>query len=207
MGRADGSIEIDGRLDEPAWKAALQMPLVSSLTGAPPRYPTVVRILRDERYLYVGFDCRDDEVFVRPDRRHDDPIWEDEVVEVFLDPGGIGRDYVEIEVSPAGVSFDARFEGWRSDLGRARAWESGAVAAARIDRGPGGDRGWSAELRLPIDAVRGVAPPPRPGSRWRANLYRLETHNRAGVSEGQAFSPLYRPDFHALDRFGWLLFD
>jgi hypothetical protein len=58
-----------------------------------------------------------------------------------------------------------------------------------------------------MDALRGAAPPPRPGSRWRANLYRLETHNRAGAVEGQAFSPPYRGDFHALDRFGWLVFD
>lgn len=183
------------------------MPLVGSLTGASPRYPTVARILRDDQYLYVAFDCRDDQVYVHPGRRHDDPIWEDEVVEVFLDPTGTGRDYLEIDLSPAGVSFDARFESWRSDLGPARAWESGVAAAAWIDRGPAGDRGWSVELRLPIEAVRGSAPPPRPGSRWRANLYRLETHNRAGVVEGQAFSPPYRADFHALDRFGWLVFD
>jgi hypothetical protein len=58
-----------------------------------------------------------------------------------------------------------------------------------------------------MDELRGTARPPRPGSRWRANLYRLETHNRAGEVEGQAFSPPYRGDFHALDRFGWLLFD
>ena len=206
VARAEGPIEIDGRPDEAAWNAALQMPLVDSLGGQPPRLPTVARVLRDERHLFVAFDCRDDQVFVRPGRQHDDPIWEDEVVEVFLDPAGAGRDYVEIEVSPAGVTFDARFERRRSDLDRARAWESGVVAAARIDRGPSGDRGWTAELRLPIEAVRGAAPPPRSGSRWRANLFRMETHNRAGMVEGQAFSPPYRGDFHALDRFGWLVF-
>ncbi|HEY6106557.1 MAG TPA: carbohydrate-binding family 9-like protein [Anaeromyxobacteraceae bacterium] len=207
VARAAGPIEIDGRLDEPAWGAALQMPLVGSLTGAPPRHPTVARVLRDELHLYLAFDCRDGQVFVRPGRLHGGPIYDAEVVEVFLDPAGTGRDYVEIEVSPAGVSFDARFESWRSDLARARTWESGAAAAASIDRGPAGDRGWSAELRLPIEAIRGAAPPPRPGSRWRANLYRLETRNRAGAVEGQAFSPPYRGDFHALDRFGWLVFD
>ncbi|HEU4383020.1 MAG TPA: carbohydrate-binding family 9-like protein [Anaeromyxobacteraceae bacterium] len=203
---ATGPIEVDGRLDEPAWREALQMPLVDSLTGQRPREPTVARVLRDERHLYVAFDCRDDAVFVRPGRRHDDPLWEDEVVEVFLDPSGAGRDYVEVEVSPAGVTFDARFRSWRSDLLQARAWESGAAAAAWIDRGPAGDRGWTAELRIPLDAARGAAPPPRPGSRWRANLYRLETRGRGGPA-GQAFSPPYRGDFHALDRFGWLVFD
>lgn len=207
VARVASPIEIDGRLDEPAWRAALQIPMVDSLTGAPPRYPTVARILRDERYLYVAFDCSDDQVFVRPGRQHDDPIYEDEAVEVFLDPTGTGRNYVEIDVSPAGVTFDARFESWRSDLGWARLWESGAPVAAWIDRSRSGERGWTAELRLPIEAVRGAEPPPRPGSRWRANLYRLETHNRAGAVEGQAFSPPYRGDFHALDRFGWLVFD
>jgi hypothetical protein len=47
--------------------------------------------------------------------------------------------------------------------------------------------------------------PPQPGDKWRFNLYRLEHHGRKQV-EGQAFSPLFIGDFHALPRFAWLVF-
>ncbi len=205
--RARAPIAVDGRLDEPAWRDAPVAVLVDSLTGRAPRYRTVARMLWDEANLYVAFECQDDDAWARPGRRDDDPLYEDEVVELFADPLGAGRDYAEVEVSPANVRFDARFATWRSDLAAARLWDSRARTAARVERGPGGDRAWIVEMALPLAALRGAAPPPRPGTRWRVNLYRLETHNRAGVAEGSAFSAPLRRDFHALDRFGWLVFD
>jgi len=205
--RATGPIAIDGRLDEPAWRSAFEAPFVNSMNGGTVRYPTVARLLWDDRNLYVAFECEDDEVYAHPGRRDDDPIYEDEVVEIFVDPAGSGRDYAEIEVSPANVVFDARFAARRGDLAAARVWASGARTAVEVRRGPAGDRGWTVEMALPLEALRATARAPRPGDRWRMNLFRLETHNRAGVAEGQAFSPPLRGDFHALDRFGWLLFD
>ncbi len=205
--RRSSPITVDGRLDEPAWRSAPEAVLVDSLTGRPLRYPTTARILWDDANLYVGFACRDDDAWARPGRKNDDPIYEDEVVEIFVDPGGAGRDYAEIEVSPANVRFDARFRSWRSDLAEAIRWESGARHSVQIERGPDGDRGWTVEMAIPLETLRGRAPLPRPGDRWRLNLYRLETHNRAGWKEGGAFSPPLRGDFHSLDRFGWLVFD
>ncbi len=205
--RARQGIVVDGSLDDPDWEHAFRLPLVDSLSGAPPAQPTVARLLWDDQFLYVAFEATDDEVFARPGRRQDDAIWEDEVVELFVDPTGTGRGYAEIDVSPANVRFDARFDHWRSDLAAARAWDSRAVTAARVDRGPRGDLGFIVEMAVPLETLRGAAPPPRAGDRWRANLYRIETHNRAGIAEGQAFSPPLRGDFHALDRFGWLVFD
>ncbi len=201
-------IAIDGRLDEPGWSRAQRAELVETLTGRPPRYRTEARLLWDERALYVGFACEDDEVWARPGRVDDDPIYEDEVVEIFLDPSGVGRGYAEIEVSPDGVRFDARFESWRKDLDSARRWSSGARTAVRVDGAvthadepPAPARGWTVEIALPWAAL-GLQP--KAGERWRMNLYRLENHNRRHVVEGSGFSPPLRGDFHALDRFGWL---
>ena len=206
--RASGPLTVDGRLDEPAWARARPVELVETLTGRTPRYRTEARLLWDERALYLAFSCEDDEVWVKPDRKDDGAIYEDEVVELFLDPGGAGRDYAEIEVSPAEVLFDARFARWRADVESARAWSSGAQRAVRVDGDiTEGDeasalaRGWTVEMALPWASL-GLQP--RGGERWRMNLYRLETHNRRRVTEGSGFSPPLRGDFHALDRFGWL---
>ena len=42
--------------------------------------------------------------------------------------------------------------------------------------------------------------------RWRFNLYRLEMPDRKNA-QGQAFSPLFVGDFHAVERFAWLVFE
>jgi hypothetical protein len=72
---------------------------------------------------------------------------------------------------------------------------------------PSWARGWSVELRIPLARLAQVPHlPPKPGDRWRFNLYRLEHLGRKQV-EGQSFSPLFQGDFHNLPRFGWLVFD
>ncbi len=207
--RARGPVAVDGQLDEAAWSSAPAVHLVETLTGAAPSYATRARLLWDDAALYVAFDCEDDLVWARPRRHDDDAIYEDEVVELFLDPSGVGRDYAELEVSPANVRFDARFAHPRSDLSTALAWSSGLRSAVAVqgeitrgDEPPRAARRWTAELAVPWSSLTGR--PPRVGQRWRMNLYRLETHNLRGVQEGSGFSAPLRGDFHALDRFGWL---
>src|SRR5262245_11180750 len=84
------------------------------------------RVGGDARALYVRFDCEDSEPWGTM-RLRDDPIYEEEVVEVFLAPGlEPPRTYFEFEVSPAGVLFDARVEnphGRRSDMKVHTAWD------------------------------------------------------------------------------------
>ena len=90
------------------------------------------------------------------------------------------------------------------------AWESGMKTAVKVrgtvndpsDR----DDGWTAVMQIPIASLSEVPNvPPKVGDRWRFNAYRLEHLQRRQV-EGQAFSPLFIGDFHALPRFGWLAF-
>ena len=62
-------------------------------------------------------------------------------------------------------------------------------------------------MRIPFDRLASVPHlPPRAGDRWRFNLYRLDLPDRKSA-RGQALSPLFVGDFHALDRFAWLVFD
>jgi hypothetical protein len=200
---------VNGRLDDPVWARAESATLVDTMTGLPARSRTEARLVWDDDALYVAFACDDDVVWVRPGRADGDALWEDEVVEVFLDRSGHGRGYVEIEVSPANARFEARFAWPRSDLSAARTWRSGARSAVAVDGAltvgdapPAPAKGWSVELAVPWSALGG---PPRAGERWRMNLFRLETHGR-NAPDAQGFSPPLRGDFHAVDRFGWLEF-
>ena len=199
---------IDGALNDEVWSAATPVELVNSLDGSKPSLRTVARLAYDDKNLYVAFDCEDPDVWGTLLRR-DDPIYNEEVVEIFLDADGDGKTYNEIEVSPNNTVFDAYFPARRQ--GMDTAWDSGMKSAVKVrgtlndpsDR----DDGWSVEMQIPIARLAQVPHvPPQRGDRWRFNLYRLEHVGRKGV-EGYAFSPPLVGDFHHLSRFGWLVFE
>ena len=182
-------------------------PLVRSEDGTPAGQATTVRVAWDDAALHVRFDCVDDHAWGTLTRR-DDPLWQEEAVEVFLAPGEADPvDYLEFEVSPRGVLFDARIHNptsLRADLRADVAWDCPGI---RWEAGSGGERqDWWAVLVLPwsgllTNSFRSTAPPPV----WRANFYRID--RPAGApAEFSAWSPtLVRPaDFHKPARFGVL---
>lgn len=206
--RASPAPVIDGVLEDAAWSLAAPITLVNSMNGSPARVRTTARLLWDERYLYVSFDCEDPDVWTTF-TKHDEPLYTQEVVEIFIDADGDGRTYNEIEVNAANVLFDAYFPERRQ--GMDLSWDSGALTAVTVQgtlNDPSDkDEGWRVEMRIPIDRLAAVPHvPPRVGDRWRFNLYRLEHHGRREV-EGQAYSPPRVGDFHALNRFAWLVFE
>jgi Carbohydrate family 9 binding domain-like len=206
--RAEPAPTIDGVLGDAAWARAAPVTLVNSLDGSPGRVRTTARLLWDDHFLYVAFDCQDPDVW-STFTKHDEPLYTQEAVEIFIDADGDGRTYNEIEVSPANVLFDAYFPERRK--GMDLSWDSGALTAVTVqgtlNDASDVDEGWRVEMRIPIDRLAAVPHvPPRPGDRWRFNLYRLEVHGRK-VVEGLAFSPPREGDFHALNRFAWLVFE
>ncbi|XXF75864.1 carbohydrate-binding family 9-like protein [Myxococcaceae bacterium GXIMD 01537] len=199
---------LDGVLDDAAWAQATPVVLRGSFDGRPVSQRTEARLTYDDQFLYVAFDAQDPDIW-GTFRKRDDPIYEQEVVEVFLDANADGRTYNELQVSPHNVTFDAYFPARRQ--GMDLSWDSGMATAVKVrgtlDDASDRDEGWTAEMRIPFARLAEVPNvPPKPGDRWRFNLYRLEHPGRQSV-EGQSFSPLFVGDFHALPRFGWLTFE
>jgi hypothetical protein len=206
--RAPKPPAIDGAIDDAAWAQAAAVELVGSFDGRRPSLKTVARMLYDDAYLYVAFDCEDPDAWGTLMKR-DEPIYNEEVVEVFLDADANGRTYNELQVSPNNVLFDAYFPARRE--GMDLTWDSGMKTAVKVNgtvNQPGDrDQGWTVEMQIPFARLAQVPHlPPRKADRWRFNAYRLEHLNRRDV-EGQAFTPLYVGDFHHLPRFGWLVFE
>jgi len=200
---------VDGALDDAAWANAPVVQLAGSYDGRKVSLRTLARVTWDDQFVYVAFDCEDPDAWGSL-RQRDDPIYNEEVVEAFFDANGDGRTYNELQVSPNNVQFDAAFVAYRSDLEAAKAWQSSFTTAVQVKgtvNDPSDqDERWTAEMRIPISELMEVPnSPPRPGDRWRFNLYRLEKVKR-DQQEGQSFSPLFKGDFHHLPRFGWLEF-
>lgn len=186
-----------------SWDAVPTLPpLVRSEDGAPAEQATTVRVAWDDVALHVRFDCADRHAWGTLTRR-DDPIWQEEAVEVFLALGeGDPVDYLEFEVSPGGVLFDAKIHNptsLRADLRADVDWNCPEI---RWEAGAGSkDQDWWAALAIPWSGLGASPPPPL----WRANFYRIERPESA-PAEFSAWSPtLVRPaDFHKPARFGVL---
>jgi len=208
--RARSAIFIDGKLDDAAWKLAPRVDLVNAENGKPVGAHAESALLWDEQYLYVLFDVEDRDIWGTMTKR-DDPVYTEEVVEVFLDPDGDCADYYEVNVSPRNTIFDYRVwnpTGRQPDLDAVgKAWtavgmKTGVRVSGTIDNRNDLDSGWTVEMAIPYTPLRAR---PRVGDIWRFNLYRI---NLTPETEFQAWSPTMTspPAFHIPARFGKLIF-
>ena len=210
--KAGSNITIDGVLDEPAWKGAHRVPLVNAVDGSDAAFLTDAAMVWDEENLYVSFTCADPDMWTTKLNR-DDPLWEEEVVEVFIDPDGDGADYAELEVNPLNAVVDLRIiqlaPSWNSDINWDIAGLGTAVTVEGTVNDPGDeDVGWTVEIGMPWSSllgISGVTGVPSDGEEWRMNLYRIERPRDADWHL-LAWSPVGRPAFHTPERFGTVRF-
>lgn len=201
---------IDGRLNDLVWQQAGVVWLLRNQDGAVPRFETTARLLWDSDFLYVGFACEDAQIHATMTER-DAPLWEQEVVEIFVDANCDGISYVEIEVSPLNALLDLFVLNRPPQPFRPLFdWDSlGMRHAVHVDGDPhdpnSQDRRWSAEMAIPwADFATAPHQPPQPGDVWRFNLYRIDQFQ--GQEELYAWSPTLCETFHVPLQFGDLVF-
>ena len=93
----------------------------AAIVFGPDGYATRFRAVHGRHGLAIRFDCLDDGPWHTKANR-DDRLWEEEVVEIFLDPAAQGRDYAEIEINPANVVCDLRIRQPWPDLAGDIGW-------------------------------------------------------------------------------------
>jgi hypothetical protein len=175
--------------------------------AASPRLATSVAAWYDQEYLTVLFSASDDHISATH-LAHDAPLYEQDVMEVFLAPEGL-TDYYEIEVSPRGTFFDARIhspEGVRETMEVDRDWNcEGLYAAVRQIVESDGAISIDTVLRIPFAALERTTP--KSGDAWRGNFFRIDRHPQRG-DEFSAWQPTLRvpADFHVTSAFGVLQF-
>lgn len=183
-------------------KACERVRLRRAGDGSAPRQATSAAAYYDDEFFTVVFHAEDDEV-VATLREHDEPLWQEDVFEVFIAPDGL-TPYFEIEVNPLGTTFDARIDspdGVRGTMKTDLAWTcDGLFAALRRDDA----REARAVIRIPFAAL-GRAPVA--GDEWRGNFFRIDRSSRHG-DEFSAWQPAMKtpPDFHVTAAFGILHF-
>lgn len=174
--------------------------------GEVPRLSTTFSAYYDDQYLNIVFSAADDHV-VATYFSHDDPVFEEDVVEVFLSPDR-PEEYFEIEVSPVVTVFDARIispDGVRRTMRVDSSWDcKGLLAAVRKVVESDGTSTLDTLMRIPFAALGRSTP--RANEIWRANFFRIDRH--PGGDEYSAWRPTMKvpPDYHVPAAFGAISF-
>jgi hypothetical protein len=185
------SPRVDGHLDDDAWQRPPDAPgfLLRRLEGWGST-TTQVWTACDAQHLYFAFRCAEPNLpgLVLKARNRDDPAWQDDSVELLLQPDPGTSHHFFIAVTAGGVVLDRDAQddwGWTS---------SGRFAAGR-EAG-----GWTLEAAIPWSEL-GLAGPPA-GSTWGLQLARNRIQAAGEVSQ---WSPTMRLNAE-VEHFGRLEF-
>lgn len=122
--KVDGKINIDGHLDDNEWEKAEWANSFSILkTGVKPSAQTYFAILHNDEDIYIGIKIEEKNMkYIRDSiKDHDGKIWEDDCVEIFLDPG---KTLTEMGFHFLINASGARYDEQRKDLKGNSAWTS-----------------------------------------------------------------------------------
>lgn len=183
-------IKIDGDLSDPAWVNATRVRLLYTPDGKLAPVETTAMLLYDDKALYVGFDCAEPDMakIKATVTKRDGPVFYDDSVEAFIDPGRSQQVYYHFSTNTLGTQFEQKV--------LSPAWNADWSSAAKLQNGR-----WTAEMAIPFASLGATTP--TAGDKWGLNL----TRNRwtTGSAEYITWAIPYG-GFHSPDRFGTAVF-
>jgi len=208
VGRSTAPTQALLEATESTWGAAPR------ITWGPDAIATSFRALSTRAGLAVRYDVSDPSPWHTLTQR-DERLWNEEVVELFLDVGATGRSYAEVEWNPVNAVVDLWVD--RPENRFDKDWNVAGLESRVHPRTDAAGRptGWTAVALLPWKALASKAPPgtplpPKPGDRWRFNVFRIERPGGPKDPEKDAqylaWSPPGNRSFHVPLAFRELVF-
>lgn len=202
--KIEDDLFLDGNVDKLQWKSAKEILLVDNRTGGKPQQTTSAKLLWNDKNLYVCFRCVDNYINATM-TGYNDKLYEEEVVEVFIDDNRDMKTYMELEVNPLNAllhySIHNDLKGNKIGYGRV---DKNVKSAVFCDELSGI---WSVELEIPFsEFITAENIPPQKGDKWLMNLYRIDRPKNM-KEEYMSWSPTGEDNFHLPEKFGELIFD
>ena len=221
--RATQAIVLDGQLSDAAWQHAQ---LIDGFVVPPamdwetfamsPRRPAAsashVRLLWDDRYLYLGAELEDQDIYCVTPMGHDASFNVDDIIELFVKPSDALPYYWELHVVPSGGTRDYFYA--RRGAGGDHRWmryESGMQARVKVfgtrNDWEKRDSKWVVEMRVPWAAFKQTGGRPRTGDLWRfmVSRYDYSVYLEDGC-ELSAAAPLPWQNYHLYEHHPYLKF-
>jgi hypothetical protein len=230
--------EPDGRLDKAFWQPAETIDDFHDIEGdtrPKPFKKTMVKMLWDDNYLYVGAQLEEDEIWATVSGR-DEVMFIDNDFELFLSPKHTSHRYYELEMNAMNAVWDLLMDKpGRDGVRRINSWDIRGLKSAvymdgELNNPSATNRFWSLELLIPWFPLRETTPSeclpehviPDIGEIWRMNLFRVEytvdavdgkyvkrinpATNRPFPGYNWVWAPIGVKDIHMPEMWGYLMF-
>jgi len=198
--------EFNGQGDHACWDNTDWVSLTKGKNSGY-NYKTRAKVLYSDTGIYFLFHC-EDSIITSTLREDFADLWEEDVVEIFLWTDENHPFYFEYELSPTNYELpilvpnvEGTFLGWRP-------WhykgERKTRHATTIEKEDGKILSWSAEFYIPYALLKPMSNvPPIKGTKWRANMYRIDYDNDVSTWTWQPI----RTNFHDFEKFGTFIFN
>lgn len=138
---------IDGNFDEAIWKEARKVNSFIMINGEKPSQQTSVSICYDTENLYFGIICEEENIdnLVIKFKKHDEPLWTDDCIEIFIAPDYLNRkNYFHFISNAAGIKYEEK----AGMMGYYKEWNGEWEAKTKIKK----DR-WQVEIKIPFESI------------------------------------------------------
>jgi hypothetical protein len=202
--------QVTGTGDHAAWGQTDWVPMRRRQPEAHP-YDTRFKVLYSNTGLYFLMDGTDRKLTATMAEDFMD-LWNEDVYEVFLWTDERHPVYFEYEISPLNhelpiliPNFGGQFLGWRPwHYEKDRVTRKATSVTGGPKQSQATIQGWRAEFFIPYTLLRPLQNvPPKPGTRWRANFYRMDHDD--GKRTQWDWAPVGQ-SFHEFEKFGELVF-
>jgi hypothetical protein len=202
--------EVTGTGDHAAWRQTEWTALRRREPAGHP-YDSRFKVLYSDTGLYFLMDGTDRTLTATMTEDFMD-LWNEDVFEVFLWTDERYPVYFEYEISPLNrelpiiiPNFGGQFLGWRPwhyEGNRQTRKQTSIAGGPKVSQAS--IEGWRAEFFIPYALLKPLPNvPPKPGTVWRANFYRMD--HDAGKRTQWEWAPV-GPSFHEYQKFGELVF-
>ncbi|MEN8229321.1 MAG: carbohydrate-binding family 9-like protein [Bacteroidota bacterium] len=177
----------------------------------PDIYTTRAKVLYSETGIYFLFEC-EDKILTTTMKEDYLNLYEEDVVEVFLWTEEDFPLYFEYEISPLNYelpimipNYNGNFFGWLPWHYEGDRKTTHATSSIGGKKKPGASvEAWLAEFFIPYKLLAPLPQvPPKPGTKWRANMYRIDYDQGQTPFSWQKTSG----SFHEYDKFGTFIFE
>lgn len=214
--RAQSPIQVDGNINDPAWRNAPWTSDFIDIEGDSkprPKYRTRVKMLWDDRYLYIAAELEEPDVKATLTQR-DSVIFKDNDFEVFLKPLPATKSYYEFEINALNTGWDLFLPKPYNEDGKAdNSWDIEGLKTAigvqgTLNNPRDKDQGWTVEMAIPLTAFasRQQVPQPTAGTSWRINFSRVQWTAGKKKEDNWVWSPQGVVNMHVPQRWGFLHF-
>lgn len=169
---------IDGDLSD--CKTPFLGPFVIHNSGEKATQNTMVSLSWNDENLYIAYKVVDSKIMGFNQKKDSQIFNTDDLVEIFIDPDGDGKNYLEIGVNAFSSNYDMLIKCISPDCG---GWKTalnfdiiGLETVSKLTAD-----GYSTEIKIPFSSLEkienGNFSKPKIGTKWRANTFRIDYGN------------------------------